>query len=129
MKYKIKFKGLDKRMTRPEIKSRITNFLKNIYKDVINNLEDFEFKVDLDVKAGNEWNAQKAFWELYKDNNGRWIIDIDHIKETVSKYVIKNGQKTYRDFIDKELEFFDGLGFHVEEEQSKVSNQSISDWF
>lgn len=114
MKYKIHYKGLDNLAKKEKIINKIKNFFKNKY-----NLEQHSDTADdLTVFSWKEYQPG------FGTNASEHALAIDWDKYTV--YQVKNSE--YEPFSNKELEFFDKLGFELDPLFADSLDQNIYDW-
>jgi hypothetical protein len=112
MKYKINYKSLDNN------KEQALNKIKDFLKD----------KYDLEEHKGIDDSTTVFLWKEYQPgfgtNGSEHILAVDWDEYTI--YMLKNSQ--YDPFSNKELEFFDMLGFELEPSFADYLDQNIYDW-
>lgn len=112
MKIKIHFKGLD------DNKEEVFSKIKNFYKD------KYFLKVEKETKPEINVLSWKEFLPGFGTNASDHILSIDWKEYTV--YQVKNSE--YEPFSNKELKFFDKLGFELDSSFANFFNQDITDW-
>jgi hypothetical protein len=112
MKYKIHYKSLDS-ITNKEI---IINKIKEFYK----NKHHFEQR-DFDNMTTFSWSQ---YLPGFGTNAKSIILVVDWEYYTI--YITEDA--SYMPFNNKELEFFDKLGFELSDNFSYITEQNIYDW-
>lgn len=112
MKIKIHFKSLD------DNKEQVLNKIKNFYKD------KYQLEVQKGIKPEIIVLLWKEFMPGFGTNASDHVLAIDWKEYTV--YQIKNSE--YEPFSNKELEFFDKLGFELDPLFADFLDQNIYDW-
>jgi len=117
MKYKIKFKGLDEN-SHDLLWKKIVTFLNEEYKDYIHQAKPIPKGLDI---------GERIF--IWIDEEGEYEITA-YLKEmTIGKYITDDLEVLPIPFNNKELQFFDKLGFELGDEHTDAVEQEIGDWF
>lgn len=112
MKYKIKYKAND---STDDLKVKVGLFYK----------EHPAYKLLRVVKIHDD--HLKSIYEYeYKDKEANeFEVGVDYKSMEIFKY----GALDFSEFSKDELQFFDNLGFEVDEDFKEETNQEITDWF
>lgn len=117
MKYKIRYKGLDK-LNRLELIMKLKDFFNKLYPSA--KTEVVELTTSEIVKVIAQWGGIKRIYLCIMDEMN--VIKLEHD--------IRSGIQITDTFTTPELKFFDMLGFELDPVyQREEYNQDITDWF
>jgi hypothetical protein len=114
MKYKINYKSLDAVDHKELVKNKIKEFYKNKY--------------SLAQKDFDKENWTRFDWKHQIPGMGAPAKDVILVIDWDEYEIFISEDGTYIPFTNKELEFFDKLGFELYDDFSKVMKQDITDW-